>query len=204
MQPQAKDSSTLLFEQCRFVLVQTKSLPETLLKQVSSRLSCPMHGGTCAGHATGSNIFHQHASSIENYGGEVLKPDAKGKLPITHATHVISNTIDFPEFTEAEALMVPVVNTDWVKISIQRSRQAQVRPYSPDPRMIFSDVILTCADLPLSDKEAITGATMALGGMESKDVTKTTTHICALTMDHPKCQEAVKRKLRCKIVLPHW
>jgi hypothetical protein len=146
----------------------------------------------------------QYETSVKSYGGEVLDANAKGKLPISQATHIISNTIDFPEFTEAEALMVPVVTTDWIKMSIQRSRQAQVRPFSPDPRMIFSSVVLTCADLPLNDKEAIIGATMALGGVESKDVTKTTTHICALTLDHPKCQQAIEKKLRCKIVLPHW
>jgi hypothetical protein len=146
----------------------------------------------------------QYGSSIQSYGGEVLEADAKGKLPISQATHVISNTIDFPEFTEAEALMVPVVTVDWVKTSIQRSRQAQVRPFSPDPRMIFSSVVLTCADLPVNDKEAIIGATLALGGAESKDVSKTTTHICALTLDHPKCQTALDKKLKCKIVLPHW
>lgn len=100
--------------------------------------------------------------------------------------------------------MVPVVTVDWVKTSIHRTRQAQVRPFSPDPRMIFSSVVLTCADLPLTDKEAITGATLALGGVESKDVAKTTTHICALTLDHPKCKTAIEKKLRCKIVLPHW
>ncbi|KAH8903064.1 BRCT domain-containing protein [Coniochaeta sp. PMI_546] len=70
--------------------------------------------------------------------------------------------------------------------------------------MIFSSVVLTCADLPVNDKEAIIGATLALGGVESKDVSKTTTHICALSLDHPKCKTALERKLKCKIVLPHW
>lgn len=151
-----------------------------------------------------TDLSQQYKSSIKNYGGEILEANGKGKLPISQATHVISNTIDFPEFTEAEALMVPVVTTDWVKVSIQRSRQAQVRPFSPDPRMIFSTVVLTCADLPVTDKEAIIGATLALGGIESKDVSKTTTHICALSLDHPKCKTAIGKKLKCKIVLPHW
>ncbi|KAJ9137187.1 BRCT domain-containing protein [Coniochaeta hoffmannii] len=174
----AEQAEIALFDGCRFVFVATKSLPAPLAEQ--------------------------YRKSIEDYGGEVLEADAKGKLPIPHATHVISNTIDFPEFTEAEALMVPVVTVEWVKTSILRTRQAQVRPFSPDPRMIFSSVVLTCADLPLNDKEAIIGATMALGGVESKDVSKTTTHICALSLDHPKCQTAIDRKLKCKIVLPHW
>jgi hypothetical protein len=151
-----------------------------------------------------TDLSRQYESSIKSYGGEVLEADAKGKLPISQATHVVSSTIDFPEYTEAEALMVPVVTGDWLKVSIHRSRQAQVRPFSPDPRMIFSSVVLTCADLPVNDKEAIIGATLALGGVESKDVSKTTTHICALTLDHPKCKTALDKKLKCKIVLPHW
>ena len=89
-------------------------------------------------------------------------------------------------------------------MTLARNKVAQVRPYSPDPRMIFSNVILTCADIPEFDKETIIGATMALGGMESKDLTRQTTHICALSMDHEKCQEALKKNPKCKIVLPHW
>lgn len=100
--------------------------------------------------------------------------------------------------------MVPVVTAAWLKNSVAKGKVAQVRPYSPDPRMIFSSVILTCADIPNTDKETILGATMALGGMESKDLTRATTHVCALTVDHPKCQEAIRKNPKCKIVLPHW
>ena len=79
------------------------------------------------------------------------------------------------------------------------------RPFSPDPRMIFAEVVVTCADLPDMDKESILGACMALGGQESKDVSKLTTHICALSMDHPKVQTARSKSWwKGKIVLPHW
>lgn len=101
-------------------------------------------------------------------------------------------------------MMIPVVRSDWIKASIARNKLAQVRPFSPDPRLIFSNVILTCADIPEVDKEAITGAILALGGMESKDLSRQTTHICALSMEHPKCVEALRKNLKCKIVLPHW
>jgi hypothetical protein len=97
-----------------------------------------------------------------------------------------------------------VVRSDWIKATIARNKVAQVRPFSPDPRMIFCNVILTCGDIPTTDKEAITGAIMALGGMESKDLSRQTTHICALSLDHPKCIDAKNKKLKCKIVLPHW
>lgn len=101
--------------------------------------------------------------------------------------------------------MIPVVTTQWVEVSIQRRKQAAVRPYSPDPRMIFSKVVVTCGDIPAMDKESILGATMALGGQESKDVTRLTTHICSLSVDDPKIKVALEaRSFKCKIVLPHW
>ena len=133
-----------------------------------------------------------------------MDPEANGQLPLAEATHIISNSIDFEQYNDAIDMMLPVVTSAWITHSLSRGKLAQIRPFSPDPRMIFSSVNLTCADIPQGDKEAITGATLALGGMESKDLTRLTTHICALTMDHDKCKEAVAKKLRCKIVLPHW
>ena len=70
--------------------------------------------------------------------------------------------------------------------------------------MIFSRVVLTSADIPHQDKEAIAGAVIAMGGSESKDVARLTTHICALSMNHPKVETALEKKLKCKIVLPMW
>ncbi|KAK4199748.1 hypothetical protein QBC40DRAFT_281384 [Triangularia verruculosa] len=144
------------------------------------------------------------AQHVRENGGEVLEPDRQGKIQYKKATHIVSNTIDFEEYAESLACMVPVVRADWVRVSIYRGKLAQLRPYSPDPRMIFSSVTVTCADIPTLDKESICGGIMALGGMESKDLTKLTTHICALSLDHPKCQEAREKKLKAKIVLPHW
>ncbi|KAK4232430.1 BRCT-containing protein 1 [Podospora fimiseda] len=167
-----------LFEACRIAFVPSKSM-------------------------SSSTIVDWKAQITEN-GAEVLEPDRKGRIRMAQCTHVVSNTIDFEQFSEAQAMMVPVVRPDWIKTSLARGKLAQLRPYSPDPRMIFSDVILTCADIPSTDKEAICGAVMALGGMESKDLAKQTTHICALSMDHPKCKEATARKLKAKVVLPHW
>lgn len=146
----------------------------------------------------------QLSKILEQHGAEVLEPDSQGKIRMLQVTHIVSNTIDFDQYVEAQAMMIPVVRSDWIKATIARNKIAQVRPFSPDPRMIFSNVILTCADIPNTDKEAITGAIMALGGMESKDLSRQTTHICALSMDHPKCIEAKKKHPKCKIVLPHW
>lgn len=104
------------------------------------------------------------------------------------------------------AQMVPVVSEVWISHSLARGRQCPIRPYSPDPRLIFSSVVVTTTEqIPDCDREAIAGAVTAMGGMESREFSRTTTHLCALSMDDPKCQTVVERKLkRIKIVLPHW
>ncbi|KAF5134460.1 BRCT-containing protein 1 [Metarhizium anisopliae] len=140
---------------------------------------------------------------IEDNGGTICEPRRNGSIPIEKATHIVSNTINFEQYVESQAIMIPVVSEHWISTSIMRRKAAQVRPFSPDPRMIFAEIVVTCADLPLMDKESIIGATMALGGQESKDVTRLTTHICALSMDAPKVMGALEKGFKGKIVLPH-
>jgi hypothetical protein len=146
----------------------------------------------------------QLSSIVQDNGATVCEPRRDGSLPIEKVTHIVSNTIDFTQFTESQAIMIPVVTTDWITTSIARRKQANVRTFSPDPRMIFSQVIVTCGDLPIMDKESILGATMALGGQETKDATRLTTHICSLSMDHPKVEASLQKGWKGKVVLPHW
>ncbi|KAI1387397.1 BRCT-containing protein [Hypoxylon trugodes] len=152
----------------------------------------------------GDDLIMEFTNSVEKYGGEVCRATRKGLPDLSQITHIIANSIDFPQYNEATARMIPVVKSKWITVSLMKGKLAQIRPFTPDPRMIFSDVVLTCADIPSTDKDAIIGAAMAMGGMDSDNVTKLTTHICALSMDHPKCKLAIEKKLKCKIVLPHW
>lgn len=137
-------------------------------------------------------------------GATVCEPRRDGSIAMERVTHIISNTIDFPQYVESQAVMIPVVSVHWITQSIGRRRLAQVRPHSPDPRMIFAEVVVTCADIPTMDKESILGAVMALGGQESKDAGRLTTHLCALSMDDAKVQAASQRGFRGSVVLPHW
>ncbi|PNP42064.1 hypothetical protein TGAMA5MH_05745 [Trichoderma gamsii] len=167
-----------IFSECAIAFVPSASLPPKLISSLQA-------------------ILTEHGATAVDYRRD-------GSLPIERVSHIISNTIDFPQYIESQAFMIPVVSTQWITVSISRRRQAQVRPFSPDPRMIFSEVMVTCADIPPMDKESILGATMALGGQESKDAGKLTTHICALSMDHPKVVSALEKNWKGKIVLPHW
>ncbi|PSR75981.1 hypothetical protein BD289DRAFT_182717 [Coniella lustricola] len=174
----AKDRASNLFAQCAIFFVPSSSLSGSTIDTLS-------------------NI-------VKGYGAEVPSRDEDGSIPVVQCTHIVADTIDFPEYSEAMAMMVPVVKPAWINTSLRKGRQAQIRPYSPDPRLFFSEVVLTCDELPVSDSEAIAGAVLALGGSESKDLGRLTTHICALSIDGPKARMALDRKLDCKIVLPHW
>lgn len=79
--------------------------------------------------------------------------------------------------------MKPIVTPAWVDTSITRKRLAHVRPFTPDPRLFFSGVNATVAELPAGDKEAICGGIIAMGGQYSSNLTKFTTHVVALNMD---------------------
>ncbi|KAK2073496.1 hypothetical protein P8C59_007778 [Phyllachora maydis] len=154
--------------------------------------------------ALAAELIDTLAKLVTDYGGDVAQPDGNGRLRLSKVTHVVAESIDFEQYTESQARMIPVVAPAWIRSSVNKGKQAQLRPYSPDPRMIFSNVVLTCADIPPTDKESIIGAVMVLGGVESKDLSRLTTHVCALTLDHPKVQEARRKLPKCKIVLPHW
>lgn len=127
-----------------------------------------------------------------------------GSIDLQAVTHIISETIDFRQYPDARDFMIPVVMPSWIKESNRKNKLAQIKPHTPDPRLFFSGVNFTIGDIPDRDGTAITGAAMAMGGQYSPGLTKMVTHIVALSMDNEKCQHALEKNLKCKIVLPHW
>ncbi|KAG6010696.1 hypothetical protein E4U21_005195 [Claviceps maximensis] len=151
-----------------------------------------------------AQFINELSNVIQDNGGAICEPRRNGTIPIEKVTHIVSNTINFEQYVESQAIMIPVVSDKWIASSVMRRKTTQVRPFSPDPRMIFREIVVTCADLPQTDKESILGAIMALGGQESKDASRLTTHICALSMDAPKVDAAMNKGFTGKVVLPHW
>ena len=127
-----------------------------------------------------------------------------GKIVLNQVTHIISTTIDFPDYEAAADSLKSVVKPAWVSASIMKNKVANPRQYSPDPRRFYSGLVVCCVDLPPGDSDAIIGGVLAMGGLYSSSVTKMVTHIVALTVDNDKCQVALSKGLKCKIVLPHW
>ena len=126
------------------------------------------------------------------------------RIPLQDVTHIIATTIDFPEYNAASNSLKSVVKPDWVDASIAKARLANPRQYSPDPRLFFSGLVVCCADLPSGDSDAIIGGVLAMGGLYSSAVSKMVTHVVALTTDPEKCQTALNKNLKVKMVLPHW
>ncbi|EON61339.1 hypothetical protein W97_00552 [Coniosporium apollinis CBS 100218] len=133
-----------------------------------------------------------------------LDPETGHVQDLALLSHIVSTTSDFPDYHNAFDKFVHVVKPSWVDACIVKHKLANPRQYSPDPTLFLSDVTVTCADLPEGDKEGIAGAVLAMGGQYSPALSKMVTHVVALTVDNEKCEVALKKRLRCKIVLPHW
>lgn len=156
-------------------------------------------------------VVHAHANSaiqieesILTGGGGVKPVDSDGLVDFDDLTHIISVTSDFPQYLAARSQLISTVTPGWITHSLLKGKQQPIRQYTPDPNLFLSNVIVSCGDIPTGDKDAIIGATLALGGMESSSLTRTVTHICALSMESEKCQKALENNLKAKIVLPHW
>lgn len=100
--------------------------------------------------------------------------------------------------------MLHVVKPSWVDASLKTHKIKNPRTYSPDPALFMNDVVICCGDIPTGDKEAIEGGVLAMGGQMTPSLSKTTTHLIALTLDDQRCQLAVSKRLPLSIVLPHW
>ncbi|KAJ2996300.1 hypothetical protein NUW58_g1010 [Xylaria curta] len=138
------------------------------------------------------NVIDELSQSIVKYGGKVCPRARDGSLPLASITHIVANTIEFPQYDEVAtkySVGIIVVESKWISASLAKGKQAQTRSYSPDPSLFLRGVNLAFADIPQSDQEAIGGATYALGGTCS---------------DHPMVRMATEKKHKCKIVLPHW
>ncbi|PSN72777.1 BRCT domain-containing protein [Corynespora cassiicola Philippines] len=118
--------------------------------------------------------------------------------------YIISSTTDFPDYHQSLDLMIHVVKPAWVDASLHINKLKNPRSYSPDPQLFMSEVVICCGNIPQGDKEAIEGGVIAMGGQCSASLSKQVTHLIALTIDDPRCQLAIAKKLQILIVLPHW
>ena len=141
----------------------------------------------------------------ENGASHVPLRDADHQIAnILDVTHIVTTSIDFPQYHAALENGVAIVKPSWVLSSVNRRRTAATRQHNPDPSQYMQDVVVTTAGLPEGDMETIIAGVIALGGMHSPPLSKLVTHIVALNTDNDKCRAAKQNELSCYIVLPHW
>ena len=149
--------------------------------------------------------YFQLARTLRLHGGEIAVDSFDGEqLPVEDLTHIVCVSCDFPSYHAASDALLPVIKPEWVDASLAKSKLANPRQYSADPRMFMSGVVICCADLPEGDQDAIVGGVLAMGGLHSPKVSSMVTHIVALTMDSEICRQVAIRRLNIKMVLPHW
>ncbi|KAL4953904.1 BRCT domain-containing protein [Aspergillus filifer] len=149
---------------------------------------------------------YQLASTLEENGGESIIYQPPAECPdLAQFNYFMSATIDFPGFDAANDALIPVVKPQWIQASLSKGKLANVRQYSPDPRLFLNDVTVTCGDIPEGDKDAIIGGVLAKGGNYNPKLTAQCTHLVDLSADSDKARIVKNRKLdNIRIVLPHW
>ena len=133
-----------------------------------------------------------------------LHPETLAIEDIDTLTHIISTHIDFPEYNVALDRNKLVVKPSWVWFGVSKGRQVGARQHSPDPGQYFQAVVVSCANLPEGDADAIVAGVLALGGMHSGPMSKLVTHVVTNDMEHDKVRLAIEKNTKAKIVLPHW
>jgi hypothetical protein len=131
--------------------------------------------------------------------------------PCYHITHIIANTTEFIEYSDALESMIPVTSNNWVLESVSAQKLVNPAKYNPDPKFFMKDCYVCVADnLPMGDKEVIYGGVKAFGGNYLDVLTKFTTHLIAVDLSNEKSIIASSAiddgevKIDIKIVLPHW
>ena len=142
---------------------------------------------------------------IMGYGMSAGNREVVGRVEeLEKVGYIVSTSTDFPDYYTALDLMIHVVKPSWVDGCIKSGKVKNPRTYSPDPALFMNEVVVCCGDIPEGDQEAIAGGVLAMGGQYSAVLSRSTTHLIALSMEDQRCQLAVSKKIPVKIVLPHW
>ncbi|KAG7527331.1 hypothetical protein FFLO_07042 [Filobasidium floriforme] len=97
-----------------------------------------------------------------------------------------------------------IVKPEWVTRSVIVGLQSP-QHYSPDPKLIFSGIIINCAEgFPAGDIDAIYGAVNTFGGQHRRFATKEITHMICVQPTPQQFKTITETGLGIKIVLPEW
>ncbi|GAA6060049.1 hypothetical protein JCM10212_001046 [Sporobolomyces blumeae] len=152
----------------------------------------------------------------------------------TKLTHLVTNTLDFPEYTliapqssrhgsdqkgkgkaksngsvtagEKDPDGPKIVSPAWVTRSFDLQALQQSRFYSPNPALTFSGTCICTSELPETDNIAMCAGVEALGGQWRRELTREVTHLICVAERGAKYEMAIKfgAELGIAVVLPQW
>lgn len=100
----------------------------------------------------------------------------------------------------------PIVLPEWIQRSLLNGQRQDPQYFSPDPRAIFSTLVIASDHLPPGDLEAVIAGTHARGGLYRDGFTRDVTHLLVLAPAGDKYHTARKfaDKTGVKIVMANW
>ncbi|KAL8291971.1 hypothetical protein RQP46_001437 [Phenoliferia psychrophenolica] len=154
------------------------------------------------------------ADLIVSKGGTGVVNTSEGtRFDLTRITHLITDTLDFPEHAEVEKwnkgkdnIPIEIVSPLWVTKSQDLHMLQPTRFYSADRALYFSGLCFCTSDLPEMDQAAIQAGVQSLGGQWRYELTREVTHLFVVAPDGPKYEAAMKfgPTLGMVALLPHW
>ncbi|XP_062589088.1 PAX-interacting protein 1-like isoform X1 [Saccostrea cucullata] len=119
-------------------------------------------------------------------------------------SHVIADYCTQNEYSEAKELFeLPVVTSDWVRMSVLCNKQLELELFSPEDK-IFSGVVACCSQLTIEDTNALWAMLTANGGKCQGTLDKHCTHLITGEKQGAKYEEALKHEGTIKIVCADW
>ena len=102
-------------------------------------------------------------------------------------------------------MSLPLTQPRWATRSVALGHPQPPHLFSPDPAMIFSGIIITCARLSPHDVEMLGSAITSLGGGVRQTLCEDVTHLVASSHEGSKMQALANHPdIKIRAVAPHW
>lgn len=147
--------------------------------------------------------------NIENHGGKVwtkkIDDNSENFLDKYPINFVITSTIEFIEYNQCLASLIPVTIPQWAYDSLDEKKVVNVKRYNPDSRFFMRDCYICCGDdITIADKEIIYGGVKGFGGMYLDELTRLTTHLITTNDENDKAIIALSSDVDIILVNPKW
>lgn len=132
-------------------------------------------------------------------------------------THFITDTIhceyaawcrhmEYDDVTVSDETSPVAVTPAWAERSMALRHPQPAKLYSPNPRDIFSGIVICCAHLTPHDVDVMATSVTSMGGGVKQTLCEEVTHVVAIDRDNSKMRALEQHKTDLPIiaVAPHW